>query len=206
MIALPASRFLADFSPAINGPDSGFDHFADGAPIPSSPEQRRVDEARTSFERGFAEGRASAEAVLREVLREEQKRQQDELERERHRYVSEERDRLALEMKRGLDDVEAKLAHSMANLLEPFLEAALHRRAIEELTALVRSSVHEEGSVTVRVSGSPDLARSISQTLDARVIEVPAEGVEVMVVVDGAILETRLATWIKMLEQACHEQ
>lgn len=109
----------------------------------------------------------------------------------------------------AFDDAEARLSTlataAVARLLSSVLGDDMARRSVEELAAAIRRIVADRDAVQVHVSGPQSLVESLAASLGPvaeRCDFSEAPGFDVTAVIDGTILETRLAEWSALVGEA----
>jgi hypothetical protein len=201
MSAAPIARYLlqldadddAGASPA-SGPGAGW-------PSPTI-RAAMVDEAHA---RGFESGKAEAEAQMAGQLEEREAHHRDELASAREAWSRQEGERLAEQLVKGLEELEARLADTTARILKPFLGAELQRRVIADLVESLTVLRAQEKAAIVGVSGAADLLEALRVQLEGKFENVayqPSQDSEVRVTLGQTVLETQLGAWMARIEEA----
>ena len=205
----PASRYIADLGPkkdtspaprpdAPSGPEA-LQLFA--VHDKSNPLQRIAAARQQGLEDGKAAGKAEFEAQLKEL-----RAQFDhQIAIERLTWATREADGIAEQIAAGLLDVEARIADAAADLLKPFLAAAVHGRAINELQQAIGTILSKDEGVTLEISGPNDLLQLLRERLSGKNMTLqfhPGEGPEVRIVAGQTSLETQLGAWAAKVEEA----
>lgn len=109
----------------------------------------------------------------------------------------------------AFDDAEARLSTlttaAVARLLSSVLGDDMARRSVEELSAAIRRIVADRDAVQIHVSGPQSLVEGLAASLGPvaeRCDFSEAPGFDVTAVIDGTILETRLAEWSALVGEA----
>ena len=204
----PASRYIAELGPKKEAP-------APRPDAPSGPEalqlfsvhdksnpQQRIAAAR---QEGVEEGKAAGKAEFEARLKEQRAQFDQQLSLERLTWASREADRIAEQIAAGLQDVETRIADAAAELLKPFLAAAVHQRAIGELHKAIGTILAKDEGITLEISGPDDLLQLLRERLSGKNMTLlfhPGEGPEVRIVAGQTTLETQLGAWAAKVEEA----
>ena len=191
MSALPVAGYLIEF---------GAKPRAGGTPAEDTAAP--IDDA---FRRGLAEGKAAARSECEAELERRSEEHAQQLAKERRDWAAETGEKLAGQLIAGLGSVEAKIAGSVAHVLEPFLIAELRRQTIDELVGITRELMSKDPGISMEISGPDDLLQVLRDRLagEARNVRFSAgEGSDVRVCADQTILETRLGAWMARIEEA----
>lgn len=200
MSAAPIARYLLEL-------DAGYDPGATpalrpGGKSPAASKAGMLDEAHA---KAFASGKAAAEAQTAAKLEEREASHRRELASAREAWTQQEGGRLAEQLVKGLEELEARLADTMARILEPFLAAELRRKAIADLVESLSALRAQDKAAVVGVSGPPDLLDALRARLEGRLDNVtyhPGQVNEVRVTLGQTILETRVGAWLTRIEEA----
>jgi hypothetical protein len=202
MSAVPVANYLADV-----GPDASRGKRA-GGQSPAS-EQAKGQEILASLAaahtRGLAEGKAVAQADGERKLEEQRVASEERLAAERARWTSEEAERLRDLIVGELKDLEVRIGDQVARILKPWLAAEAQRRAVAELGTMLEDVLHKGEVVQLSVSGPEDLLTMLRTNLEGKIGNVkltPAPGCELRLVADQTVFETRIADWVKALEES----
>src|SRR3990172_4878375 len=200
MSAVSAADFLADFS--IGGDlapvsaDGALPHAANAASAAAKLEE--------AYGRGLLTGRATAQAQFNTKLNEQRTTFVAELAAERLKWASEVGETLANQIASALADFETRVAETTARILKPFLEAELRRQAVAELRAGLNGLVTADPSVSLHITGPPDVLEMLAAQLAEKAITaeyVASEDCEVKIVAGPTSLETCLRHWMDRLEE-----
>jgi hypothetical protein len=162
---------------------------------------RQLDEAQA---RGRTEGHATAAAEFDLKLADEQASVEAQMAAARQAWLAEEGERLSTAMAAAFGELEAGIAGSVARILERFLAAALRDQVLAELTETLSGLLAGEHKL-LKVSGPEAFLKVLRQRLgpDRASIEyLPADGLDVSVVADHTVIETRLQAFLDRLRQA----
>ena len=201
MSSAPIARYLLEL-------DTGDDARAapalrPGAGKPSTARKATVVEE--AHANGFESGKAAAEAQIAGKLEEQEASHRNELFSARQAWARLESERLAEQLVKGLEELEARLAGTMARILKPFLAAELHRRAIVDLAESLTVLRTQEKAAVIGVSGAADLLEALRARLEGKFDNVtfhPSEACDVRVTVGQTVLETRVGAWMTRIEEA----
>ena len=143
MSAVPAARFLADFSAGgdFAPPPAG----AVKADQNSGGAAAKLEEA---YGRGLLNGRAAVQAQFNIKLEEQRKEFATELAAEREKWAAETGEHLANCLQAAVQEFEGRVAETTARILKPFLEAEVRRQAVAELQANLSVLVSSDPGVS----------------------------------------------------------
>jgi hypothetical protein len=198
MSAVPAARYLADFGvgASVAGAQRGSGEAADHVDTAASQDQ--------AFARGVEAGRAAACAEFEAKLAEQRNLATRHLAAERQAWAGGIGKKLASGLLVGLQDLEARIADSVARILKPFVAAELHAQAIAELKAGLDALVSTDQGGGIQVSGPADVLEVMQGRLAGKNVAVaftPSEDCDVRIVAGQATLETRLGEWMAKLDE-----
>ena len=201
MTAIPLARFLVDF-----GIDA--DYRADGLHQGMRAEAAVIANANVriaeSRDRGYAEGRAAAEAEFAAKLDLQQKDFEQQLATARQSWATSEGTVLSEAFVHALQDLEARLATTIARILRPFLETEVRHAAVAELATTIKTILARDQAIRIEISGPDDLLDVLRSRLADKVTATftTSQGCDVRVVIGQTTLETQLAAWIAAMEEA----
>jgi flagellar biosynthesis/type III secretory pathway protein FliH len=201
MTAIPLARFLVDF-----GIDA--DYRADGLHQGMRAEAAVIANANVriaeSRDRGYAEGRAAAEAEFAAKLDLQQKDFEQQLATARQGWAASEGNALSEAFVHALQDLEARLATTIARILRPFLETEVRHAAVAELATTIKTILARDQAIRIEISGPDDLLDVLRSRLADKVTATftTSQGCDVRVVIGQTTLETQLAAWIAAMEEA----
>jgi hypothetical protein len=200
MSAVPAARYLADFS---TDGDRRSPH-AGGRPAEadSAMAAAKVDEA---FARGIDDGRAAAESEFEAKLEEQRAEFAEQLATARQEWAAGAGEELANRLLAAVQEFEKRVAETTARILKPFLSVELHRQAVAELQASLGTLMATNQGVSLDISGPADVLEALRQQLSGKVASVtytPSDDCDVRIVAGPATLETCLKTWMTKLDEA----
>jgi hypothetical protein len=188
----PASRFLADVGPKKAGtperePEPAARTERSG-PEPlqlfavadrNSPQHRMI----AAHARGFAEGMKAAE----------------------EEWASREADKLAEQLTSGLQTLETTIGDAVAEVLKPFLVAAVQRRAVHDLMQAIEVVLQKDEGIALEIAGPEDLLHLLREKLSGKNIALlfaPGEGPEVRIVAGQTVMESQLRNWVAKIEES----
>lgn len=201
MTAIPLARFLVEFG-------SDGDHRADGLRQDIRPNAAWMADANArvaeSHAQGHAEGRAAAEAEFAAKLETQRKDFEQELAMARQCWAATEGNALSETFLHALQDLETRLAGTMARILRPFVETEIRRAAIDELVTTIETILSRDEIAKIEVSGPVDLLCVLRVKLAGKIPAtfVANEACDVRVAIEQTILETQLGAWIGAIEKA----
>jgi hypothetical protein len=201
MSAAPIARYLLEL-------DAGDDARATPAWRPSAAKLSAASKATMVEEahaKGFESGKAAAGAQIAGKLEERDALHRKELASAREAWTQLESGRLAEQLAKGLQELEARLADTTARILKPFLTAELHRRAIADLAESLTALRAQEKAAGIAVSGTADLLEALRARLEGKldnVIYHASQACDVRVTVGQTVLETRVGAWMARIEEA----
>lgn len=155
--------------------------------------------------KGFESGKAAAEAGFAGKLEERETLHRTTLAAAREMWTREESGRLAHQLAKGLQELEAQLADAVARILKPFLAAQLHRRAVADLADCLMLLRSRDEQAAISVSGAPDLLEALRSRLDGSLGNIayrPCAASDIRVTVGQTVLETRIGAWMARIEEA----
>jgi hypothetical protein len=202
MSVVPIAAYLAEFGCNRSEPAAAASE--PRSPGRTSPEElaAKLDEA---HQRGFESGQRAALAVLEEKLQEERAAFARQLAAERRNWEVREADVLAERLAEGLRELQTKIAETTARVLAPVLKADVRRQAMEELMAELETLLNKTAGVAVTIAGPEDLASPLRERFSARGCDItylPNNEPDVCITVDQTVLETRLGSWARKIEEA----
>jgi hypothetical protein len=208
MSAVPAAPYLAEFhrdADASRRPV--FSPLSrEGTRDEAEPIAAKIERARAA---GFASGEAAARAALDAQLVDLKAAHGRELAAERQAWVHGEAETLEKRLASGLGALERSIAQAAARALAPFLQAEVRRQAIADLGAELEQLLAGGEAIGVSVTGPEDLLQALRERLAcsplarAGSITYAANAEpDVRIVVGDSLLQTRLAAWVRRIEEA----
>jgi hypothetical protein len=201
MNAAPIARYLLELDADDDARATAAFRPTAGKPSTAS-KAAMVEEAHA---KGFESGKAAAEAQIAGKLEERDALHRKELASARDAWVQLEGGRLAEQLVKGLEELEARLADTTARILKPFLATELHRRAIDDLVESLTVIRARDKATVIDVSGAADLLEALRTRLAGKLDNVtyhPSQACDVRVAVGQTVLETRLGAWMARIEEA----
>jgi len=201
MSAAPIARYLLEL-------DAGEDAKATPAAGPSTGKPSTVSKVAMVDEvyaKGFENGKAAAEAQIATEIAERDTLHDKELASAREAWARLESGRLAEQLVKGLEALEARLAETTARILKPFLATEMHRNAVSELAETLTVLRTREKTADIAISGAPDLLEALRVRLEGKLENVTyrvSDACDVRVTVGQTVLETRLGAWLRQIEEA----
>lgn len=201
MSGVPAASFLVDFGSA-DAAAVMDETLHDVMPIadPEADKQQQVDAA---YQQGIEEGRAAAAAEAEQRLEQQRSEFEQSLAAAREAWCGEEGSRLSEQIKAALAEIEDRVAVSVEHVLRPFLAETVRAKAIADLHTTLQDLLARNPGTTLEMSGPQPLLDALREGLadtGAAISCVPSEGCEVQVKADGAVIQTRIAEWLKHIE------
>ncbi len=186
----PAPRQVPRDEPARAAPDAppGF--------VAEDQAAGMVDDA---FARGEQAGRAAAMAELGEKLAEAQAGSEERLAAEQQRWRSEHADELAARLSSGIEELESRVAVSVARVLTPFVAAELRTEMVDALSASIRTLLSGGAKAALQIRGPEDLLAGLREKLGPIPVAIEWEesrDADVRVVADQTTIETEIQKWI----------
>lgn len=198
MSAVPAARYLADFS--IDG-DRRPPHPASASAENGATAAKQIDEA---FARGIDDGRAAAESEFEVKLEEQRAQFAEQLAAARQEWATGAGEELANLFLAAVQELEKRVAETTARILKPFLAAELHRQAVAELQANLNMLMATDQGVSLDISGPADVLEVLRQQLSGKTASVtytPSDDCDVRIVAGPATLETCLKSWMAKFDE-----
>ncbi|SEE94619.1 hypothetical protein SAMN05444161_8034 [Rhizobiales bacterium GAS191] len=206
MTVIPIAQYLAQF-----GAEGGFGakglHHEDTPVLhsldPKDAEElaRKLEEATTQ---GREEGRAIAAAAFEADLADERAQLEGRIVSARQAWLAEEGERLGAALGVAVSQLQTEMADSVARILKPFLAFALREQMLVSLSETMKGLLTEEKAF-LKVSGPEDLLDALRDRLgpgEASIAYEVAAGVEVSVIADHTVIESRLQAWVDRFNQA----
>ncbi len=136
------------------------------------------------------------------------------LEEAMRHYSSGLADRLAGELRAGIDSARLTISSHVATALVPFLRAGITRAAIESFVAELGEMVEMTDGMSVDVACPRELLEPLREALGDAMAKrgapagsvrcIPGDGSEIRVMLDNTVIETRLADWLSRLDGVMH--
>jgi hypothetical protein len=208
--SFPASRFLNDIGPKKTAGEEPAKADERSGPEPlqlfavadrNSPAHRIT----AAHARGFAEGMAAAEEEWRIRLEEQQAFHEKQLALERVTWANREAERLTEQLTKGLQDLETAIGDAVADLLKPFLTAAVQRRAVNDLIQAIEIVLQKDEGVALEICGPEDLLQLLREKLSGKNIALlfsPGDGPEVRIIAGQTVMESQLQDWVSKIEES----
>src|SRR5262249_26224397 len=105
----------------------------------------------------------------------------------------------------SLQALKTDIAETAGRILKPFVQALVHRLAIDELHVSLDALVSMDNGVSLHISGPGDILEALQVRLSERALAVtypPTDGPDVKITAGQATLETCLKSWMEKLEEA----
>ena len=201
MSAAPIARYLLEL-------DAGEDAKATPAARPSTGKPSTVSKVAMvdeAYAKGFENGKAAAEAQIATEIAERDTLHDKELASAREAWARLESGRLAEQLVKGLEALEARLAETTARILKPFLATEMHRRAIADLAESLTALRTQEKTSDISVSGAVDLLEALRVRLEGKLENITyrqSDACDLRVMVGQTVLETRIGAWMARIEEA----
>lgn len=168
--------------------------------LEDNAEKLRVLEERTRQEmKEIADREREAALALQRMQFEER------LAFERRMWVQEEAEKLSSQWIRALQEIEGRLAESVAQVIAPFLSEALRKQVLDELKEALAVLLSSPSHKVISISGPQDMLLEIEARLGQNVpsLEYVANSEpDIRVVSNGTVIETQLNAWIGGLLRA----
>ncbi len=164
-----------------------------------APPVNLLDEAyRRGYSAGLSEGNAAlAEERVRSAIR---------LGEERAKWSDQQAVAIVNGFTAACGELETTIASSVARILQPFLADAVRDKAVAALVEQISALTSSSPVPVFRISGPADLLELVRAQLDAArrtgIDYQVTDAVEVRVVVDQTVIETRVSAWMERLKEA----
>jgi len=122
---------------------------------------------------------------------------------ERAKWTREESEKLNEKLALALAEIETNISGSAARALRPFLIDLLRRKAIDDLAESVGVLLGGKDHPLIEISGAKDLLDALREKLSdfaAAIDYAPRPSVEVKVVADQTIIDSRIEAWIERIK------
>ena len=153
--------------------------------------------------RGILEARAEAQVELDVALAKQAAEFESRLAAEREAWVAEQGSRLAQLVAAQLEDIEQRISQRVSLVLQPFIGEEIRDKAVRELSEVLDGMLAKGDYAKISVSGPQDLVAAMETRLGGShpgISFLPGEAVDVVVVADETILETRIGAWVAAIE------
>lgn len=204
MMARPAEFYLARFDLGERA-ELSLDLIGDSdqpsvwTPEPEDDPEARIAEARDT---GYAEGLEAARVEAAAEREDAQRAFDERLAAERHKWSVEQSETLTENLTAAVRQMQETLAECVGQVLRPFVIDLLRKQMLADLVeAIATISASHEG-IAIRIAGPADLLDCLKETLAALPLAVDyeaSEGVDVHVIADQTVIETRLQAWIDVI-------
>ena len=104
----------------------------------------------------------------------------------------------------ALSQLQSEIADGVARILKPFLVLSLRDQVLDALSETMRTVLKDDKPL-LKVSGPEDLLEALRERMgqdEASISYEAAPAVEVSVVADHTVIETRLKAWIDRFDAA----
>ncbi|TAL78638.1 MAG: hypothetical protein EPN75_10540 [Beijerinckiaceae bacterium] len=204
MMARPAEFYLARFDLG-ESVELSLDLLGDSdqpsawTPEPEDDLEARIVEARGA---GYAEGLEAARAEAAAECEETRRAFEERFAAERQKWSVEQSEALAEKLAAAVQQMQETLAECVGQVLRPFVIDLLRKQMLADLVeAVVSISAAHEG-IAIRISGPADLLDCLKEKFAALPLAVDyeaGEGVDVHVIAEQTVIETRLQAWIDLI-------
>lgn len=209
MMPQPVALYLARFGGEERSESAGeklFDLVDFEEPI-KTPAEDAGDDEQLSCERardeGYADGFAAASREQEDMRRVERLAFEEQIVSDRARWAQDEGFKLGEKMEGALAEIETRIATSTARILRPFLAAQLRQKAIDELAGSLAQMLGGGEQPLVEIDGPEDLLAALQTRLagsSARIVWMLGSSIEVRIIVDRTMIESRIQLWIQRIE------
>lgn len=208
-------NLLMDFSPELGGESINLVSLQTPKPKPKlevdveleqicSLADIQSEEVRLAEERAREEERESARKKLEDTLATERAQYEEEMKTQRMIWAEQEAEQLSLQVAAALSNLERVLSERVANILHPFISAALWHQTIAQFEDSLSALLTGSASHLIKITGPEDVLSTLKDKLGERgkVIEyLPNEGVEVTVICQDTSIQTQFASWSDRLNE-----
>jgi flagellar biosynthesis/type III secretory pathway protein FliH len=181
---------------------------AEEAPSLRSLDPKEAEELARKLEEAMAagreEGRASAAADFAVELEQQRRELEGQIAAARQAWLAEEGERLSAAHAAALSQLQSEIADGVARILKPFLVLSLRDQVLDALSETMRTVLKDDKPL-LKVSGPEDLLEALRERMgqdEASISYEAAPAVEVSVVADHTVIETRLKAWIDRFDAA----
>ncbi len=205
MMARPVAHYLMNFDAEVPGGSlTGFDGMLGLAPVGGRADHSDDLEASLAAarEEGWVEGAEAARTEAAAHLEQVRRDFQEELANERQKWLQEEGATLKEQLAAAQEQMKDGLAECVARILKPFITESLRRQMIDELVEHVGSMSASHDVRGIKISGPGDLIAILQEKLCDLPIAIDYEqndSLDVRVIADETLIETRLQTWIDLI-------
>lgn len=216
-MARPIHHFLKEFPsgdepapPQKPAPSQAAEPTAASAPEPDFT-AARIEEA---YQKGLAAGRALERQVMDTQAAELSVDFERRLEETMRRFSATLADRLAGELRSGVDSARLTISNHVATALLPFLRAGVTRTALESFVAELGEMVEMTDGMSIDVACPRELIEPLREALGDAMAKrgapagsvrcIPGDTSEIRVTLDNTVIETRLTSWLARLDGVLH--
>lgn len=204
MMARPVAQYLACFGARDREPSADLVEASptsapDCDPAPAEDITVAIESARDD---GYAQGMAAAAAEYRAELAREKLLFEGRLASERSDWTQRESEILADKFGGAFRDIEARIAASVAHILQSVLGERLRRKVVEALVEDIGILLGDKTHKVIAISGPADLLAELRQRLpgfEAAIEYVTIPSIDVRVIADQTIIDSRLEAWLERI-------
>ncbi|MFI5013861.1 MAG: hypothetical protein ACHQAY_16095 [Hyphomicrobiales bacterium] len=206
MTLVPIAQYLAQFT--AGGAFNAADQLRLDGPQLQSLDPKAAEELAHQLDdahaRGREEGRGEAAAESALELCKERELLEARLASERESWLAEEGNRMGSAVRAAFEGLEKSVADSVARILKPFLATALREQVLAQLSETLSALQTAEGPL-LKVSGPETLLNALREKLGQSPTTIeyaPSSSVDISVVADQTVIESRLQAWIDRFDRA----
>jgi hypothetical protein len=166
-----------------------------------------VDDVETrlheAFERGRQEGLAAAGAETAVALAQQEYEQEERAKAERLAFRANEYAKLADEISAGLNEIEERIAATVARILRPYLSQEHSRLVTKALSDGLARILSGDSATLLKIAGPEPLLNVLRDRLAKHPIQVEysiENGVDVTVEAQQTIIRSQLQAWNDLIE------
>jgi hypothetical protein len=172
-------------------------------PRPAPPAENLEARLAEAFERGRQEGLATARAETAEAIARVRAEWREKEDAEQTALQVSHGGDLADRIADGLDQIEQRIAATVARILKPYLAEEQSKRVILSLSESLGRILNSDSDALLRISGPEAVLSALRDRLSGRPVRVEyniEDGVDVTVEADQTIIESQLAAWFALFE------
>lgn len=152
-----------------------------------------------------AEEAASAAVALEEAMRQKDSEHAEALAAERARWVEAVASQFSVGLEASIAALRQTIEDKLSAVLEPFVIDEFARQALDEASSLIDDSFNVGGEVAICISGPQEMVEALSDRVGKRAASLKVvnnEDMDVSVVINDALIETRLSEWMARLKDS----
>jgi hypothetical protein len=172
-------------------------------PRPAPPTDNIEARLAEAFERGRQEGLGVARAETAEAIARVRAEWVEKEDADQTALQASQGGDLADRIADGLDQIEQRIASTVARILKPYLAQEQSKRVILSLSESLSRILNSDSDTLLRISGPEAVLSALRERLSGRPVRVEyhlEEDVDVTVEADQTVIESQLRAWFDLFE------